>query len=101
MSADRRKKRMINAQGKELYNLTVEYLFHIQNKSLKETNKLLKEYNLKWVNKCRTFKRDVVDPDPHGFREFITKKIVINGIREKLGLDKPDLNWIQRLFYFR
>ncbi len=92
---------MIDAQGKELYNLTIEYLFNIQNKGFRETNDLLKQYNLRWVKKCRTFKKDIVYPNPHGFRQFIENKRAINQIRKEVGLDRPALNWVQRIFYFR
>lgn len=91
---------MIDSNGKQLYDLVIEYLFYIQNKPIGEVKKTLKQYNLKWVGRCRTFNRSIVDPNPHGFRESLKNKEYINKIREDLSLDPPALNFFQRLFYF-
>lgn len=99
MSFQRRKQRMTDANGRELYKLTVDYLFHIQNKSKKEVVKIMKDHNLIWVKKCRSFNRSVVDPNPHGFREMLKNKKIIKSIQKELSLDPPKLNWFQRLVY--
>lgn len=99
MSAERRKKRIIDANGKELYKLVVEYLFHIQNKPLKDVKAQFVIHNLKWVDRCRKFKRQLVDPNPSGFRIAIQKKDYVDTIMEKLSLDPPAMNWFQKKLF--
>lgn len=95
----RQERRIEERKSKELYDLTVKYIFDIQDKNKKEVDEIYRIYNSEWLTSCKVSrKRKDVHLNPDGFKQCIKNKAYINQLREALGLKPPLSNSLLRFF---